>query len=60
MNKKDKVKEIKVNYYKKQLENINKSLEGFEIAKEWFAFEDMQSKIQHLEQEKQKILKELE
>lgn len=60
MDKKEKVKEIKVNYFKKQLENINKAIEGFEIAKEYFVFEDMQSKIQHLEQEKQKILKELE
>ena len=42
-------------YYKDKIYKIEKAIEGLRLCYEWFSYEDITSKIKHLESEAEKL-----
>lgn len=52
--RKDKLKAIERGVYLKQVDKIEIALRGLNVCYEWFAYEDISGKIEHLNSELEK------
>ena len=45
----------KESYFRDKISKIEKAIEGLRLCYEWFSYEDITSKIKHLESESEKL-----